>query len=58
MYHYIKNNQNNIDKVKHAVISLRKIFKEYKQEIRGYMKIECNKTMIAETRNNVDQLKK
>lgn len=22
------------------------------------MKIECNKTMIAETRNNVDQLKK
>ena len=57
MYQYIKNNQTDVDNVKTTVSSLKKLFKTYKKEIKACLKIESNKTMTAERRNKIDQLK-
>ena len=56
-YQYIKNNQTDVDNVKTTVSSLKKLFKTYKKEIKACLKIESNKTMTAERRNKIDQLK-
>lgn len=42
---------------KTTVSSLKKLFKTYKKEIKACLKIESNKTMTAERRNKIDQLK-
>ena len=36
---------------------MKKLFKTYKKEIKACLKIESNKTMTAERRNKIDQLK-
>lgn len=43
--------------LKLLVSSLKKLFKTYKKEIKACLKIESNKTMTAERRNKIDQLK-
>ena len=58
MYHYIKSNQNDFVKVKPIVVSLQRLFKEYKKEIRRYRRNEYRKTMTAETRDKIGQLEK
>ena len=58
MYHYIKSNQNDFVKVKPVVVSLQRLFKEYKKEIRRCRRNEYRKTMTAETRDKIGQLEK
>lgn len=58
MYHYVKSNQNDFVQVKPVVVSLQRLFKEYKKEIRRYRRNEYRKTMTAETRDKIGQLEK
>ena len=58
IYQYIKSNQEDCNKVKISVTSLKKLFKEYEHELKKSIEKESRKVMNKETRDTIDKLQK